>query len=61
MNDFYKGQKVNTPLGQGTVAYQRLDLDGRTPYVVSVVLDSKKDIYSYTGTILKAEDVKPVE
>lgn len=57
---FEKGQRVNTPLGPGTVAYQRLAApDYRDAEAVSVVLDDRRDRYGYTGTLFAAYKVTP--
>lgn len=60
MKYFEQGQKVNTPLGTGRVAYQMLKPpEYREAATVSVFLDSKRNYISYFGTKFKAEDVTP--
>ena len=59
---FEQGQKVITPLGTGRVAYQMLKPpDYNEAISVSVILDSKRNYVSYSGTKFKAEDVKDAE
>ncbi len=66
MAEFDKGDRVMTHLGPGTVVYRRMKPPtyGEVE-VYSVCLDSKKaqseqpPFPSYTGTIVKAEEVKP--
>lgn len=59
---FTKGQRVTTPLGAGNVAYQRMAPPNYSkPASVSVVLDKKKTRSGYTGTVFKANDVKPLK
>jgi hypothetical protein len=62
---FTTGQRVNTPLGPGSVNYQRMDsaTGYRDAAVVSVQLDdrpgdSHKGLYG--GTIFRAADVTPI-
>ena len=58
----YMGMRVSTPLGNGYVAYVRMSPpEYTTPHAVSVVLDKRKENPGYTGTILSAAVVKPVE
>lgn len=55
---FTKGERVETPLGRGNVAYQRMK--GPTyseAEAVSVVLDNRRNDYNYTGTMFAAIDV----
>jgi len=55
-----KGDRVQTPLGAGTVAYQRMAPPAfSTPEAISVVLDSRRHDPRYTGTIFPAADVTP--
>jgi len=55
---FYKGDKVSTPLGLGTVAYVRMaPPDYSSAQAVSVVLDARRGKPGYTGTMFKASDV----
>jgi len=57
-----KGDRVQTPLGAGTVAYQRMAAPAfSTPEAVSVVLDARRHDPRYTGTIFPAGDVTPEE
>jgi len=64
---FDKGDRVMTPVGPGTVVYMRMDPS--SPHMVdvySVFLDHKKKemekppFPSYSGTIFKAHQVKPL-
>ncbi len=64
MATFYKGDCVDTPLGTGRVAYQRLKFrsasDGFVAdeaEAVSVVLDSRLGDPNYSGTIFPADKV----
>jgi hypothetical protein len=58
---YTQGERVRTPLGLGTVAYQRLAApDYREAEAVSVVLDSERARAGYVGTILPAADVEPL-
>jgi hypothetical protein len=58
---FQQGDRVQTPLGPGTVAYVRMaPPDYREPDAVSVRLDSRADAAPwYTGTIFAAHKVQP--
>lgn len=57
---FEQGQKVVTPLGPGRVAYQMLKPPEYNEAVsVSVILDSKRNYISYSGTKFPAEQVEP--
>lgn len=59
---FQRGQRVQTPLGPGQVAYQRMGPPNYSkPVAVSVVLDAKQNKPGYTGTIFDAEKVKPLK
>jgi hypothetical protein len=59
---FSQGQRVTTPLGLGTVAYQRLaGPDYTAAEAVSVVLDDRRERYGYTGTLFAAYKVTPCE
>lgn len=59
---FTKGQRVKTPMGPGSVAYQRMAPPTYSkPQAVSVVLDSKRGKGNYTGTIFDASKVKPLK
>lgn len=59
---FQKGQKVITPRGSGTVAYQRMGGPNFSDAVaVSVVLDDKRYKPGYSGTMFNATDVQPAE
>lgn len=56
---FKKGQRVSTPSGPGTVAYQRMAPPKYAkPEAVSVVLDKRKGKTSYTGTMFLPADIK---
>ncbi len=64
MMNFEKGQRVNTPLGEGAVVYQRMAPPSYTEVeAVSVLLDSKKaeserpPFPSYSGTTFPAEQI----
>jgi hypothetical protein len=64
--EFDKGDRVMTHLGAGTVVYKRMAPPTYSEVdVYSVCLDARKaaseqpPFPSYTGTIVKAEDVKP--
>lgn len=58
----HKGQRVNTPLGTGTVEYIRMSPpDYRNIQAVSVKLDSAKDRPGYVGTLFPPKDVKEME
>jgi hypothetical protein len=58
---FTQGERVRTPLGLGTVVYQRLAApEYREAEAVSVVLDSERARIDYRGTILPAGDVEPL-
>jgi hypothetical protein len=58
---FQKGQRVQTPLGPGQVAYQRMGPPNYSkPEAVSVVLDAKQNKPGYTGTMFDAKKVKPL-
>lgn len=58
---FTQGQRVSTPYGLGSVAYQRMaPPDYSAAEAVSVVLDVKRAQLGYTGTILAASDVQPI-
>jgi hypothetical protein len=58
---FYKGDRVSTKLGTGTVAYVRMaPPDYATVEAVSVRLDKKMG-GAYTGTILSAADVTALD
>ncbi len=66
MKEFDKGDRVMTHLGPGTVVYKRMKPPTFSEVeVYSVCLDHRKaesekpPFPSYTGTIIKAEDVKP--
>lgn len=66
--DFDKGDRVMTHLGPGTVVYKRMAPPSFSEVeVYSVCLDSKKEASekppfpTYTGTIVKAEDVRAEE
>ncbi len=68
MVEFNKGDRVVTHLGPGEVVYKRMKPPTYSEVeVYSVCLDAKKaaseqpPFPSYTGTIVKAEDVKPEE
>lgn len=55
---FHKGQRVNTPMGPGSVAYQTMEPpDYREVLSVSVILDSRRDNDNYSGTIFSAKKV----
>lgn len=55
------GERVNTSQGPGTVKYVRMGGDNFSEVVVvSVELDSRKDVWNYTGTIFVASQVKPL-
>jgi hypothetical protein len=57
-----QGDRVVTPLGAGGVAYTRNGWPDYTkPVAVSVVLDARRNVPGYTGTIFKAADVRPEE
>jgi hypothetical protein len=57
---YEQGQRVTTPLGPGTVAYQRLAAPDYTEAeAVSVVLDDRRERYGYTGTLFAAYKVTP--
>lgn len=62
---FEKGSRVNTPLGPGTVAYQRMaPPDYREPDAVSVILDSRTGPDAapwYSGTIFTAHKITPID
>lgn len=65
MTTFYKGQRVITPLGEGSVNYQRMAPSNYDEAeAVSVLLDSKMEemnkppFPNYSGTIFPAEKVK---
>lgn len=59
---FQKGQRVQTPSGPGTVAYQRMGPPNYSkPIAVSVVLDAKRDKPGYSGTMFDAKKVKPLK
>ena len=59
---FQKGQRVQTPLGPGQVAYQRMGPPNYSkPVAVSVVLDAKQNKPGYTGTMFDAKKVKPLK
>ena len=54
---FTRGQRVKTPLGVGTVVYQRMSPPDYTDaFAVSVKLDSKKNP-EYNRTIFPAEAI----
>lgn len=56
----FKGARVQTPLGRGTVAYIRMGPPRYdTPEGVSVVLDDHPP--GYVGTMFKPEDLSPEE
>ena len=58
MSSYTHGQRVTTPQGPGTVAYQRLAApDYREAEAVSVVLDAKRQQPGYVGTIFPAAAV----
>lgn len=60
--EFRQGQRVKTPLGKGSVVYQRMGPPNyNKPVAVSVLLDKKSHMGSYTGTMFKAKDVKPLK
>jgi len=62
MKYFQQGQKVITPLGTGRVAFQMLKPpDYNEAISVSVILDSKRNYLSYSGTKFKVEDVTNAE
>ena len=53
-----KGTYVKTPLGFGTVAFQRMrGPDYREPEAVSVILEARASIEGYRGTMFRAQDV----
>ncbi len=55
---FQRGQRVNTPLGPGSVAYQRMrPPEYREAEAVSVVLDDRANRPFYVGTVFRAEEV----
>lgn len=57
-----KGDRVLTPYGEGTIAYVRMAPPTFSEvWAVSVVLDNKKDIFGYSGTMVPAEKVKKLE
>ena len=56
--DFAPGIRVQTPFGQGAVAYVRMaPPDYATVAAVSVKLDGRELDHNYTGTILPVEQV----
>lgn len=58
---FTQGQRVRTPNGLGSVAYERLAAPAYTEAeAVSVVLDSERTRAGYVGTIFKAEAIEPL-
>jgi hypothetical protein len=58
MHVFYISQRVATPKGAGTVAYQRTrPPDYTVADAVSVVLDSERQRPGYNGTMFQAADV----
>lgn len=55
---YHRGDRVTTPQGPGTVAYQRMaPPDYSAAEAVSVVLDSQRGRAGYAGTIFAAGDV----
>lgn len=57
---FDRGDRVTTPLGPGTVAYQRMAPPTYSvPEAVSVVLDDRRLRPGYSGTIFPAAEVFP--
>ncbi len=59
---FQQGDQVQTPLGPGRVAYQRMaPPDYREAAAVSVVLDARRAQPGYTGTIFAAAVVQPYD
>lgn len=60
--NFFKGQKVKTPLGEGTVAWQRMAPPSYSQAeAVSVRLSGHEADYNYTGTVFSADKVMPLE
>jgi len=58
MATYHQGQRVNTPRGSGSVAYQRLAApDYRDAIAVSVVLDCERARIGYAGTIFPADQI----
>lgn len=56
------GDRVSTPHGPGTLAYERMaPPDYTRPAAFSVRLDAKADQPGYTGTIIAANVVRPLE
>ena len=56
-----KGQRVKTPLGYGTVCYVRMrPPEYREIEAVSVLLEARRNMIGYSGTIIKAELVEEV-
>lgn len=57
---YCKGDEVITPCGPGKVAWVRMaGPDYLIPQAVSVMLDSKKNHITYTGTVFPAGDIRP--
>lgn len=59
---FWQGDRVETSLGRGTVAYQRM-APPTYSYAesVSVVLDTRRQDPAYRGTIFPADQVRPCQ
>lgn len=59
---FYRGDRVKTPMGMGTVAYQRMaPPEFKQPAAVSIALDDRRNEPNYTGTVFRAEEIGQVE
>lgn len=55
MTTLTKGTRVMTPRGLGLVAYVRMDQDDLSKvFAVSVVLDARRNVPGYAGTIFPA-------